>query len=89
MSWNFLLAIFFVVWWIAFLAVLPWCVKSPTETGEALVPGQADGAPAHPMFRRKILITTAIALAVTGVAAANAHFGWIGFRDLPGPDRLY
>jgi predicted secreted protein len=89
MSWNFLLAIFFVAWWIVFLAVLPWGVKSPDETGDVLVPGQSDGAPSRPKFKRKLVITTLIAALITGLAAANAHYDWIGFRDLPGPAKLY
>jgi predicted secreted protein len=89
MSWGFLLAIFFVVWWVVFLAVLPWGVKTSEESGEDLVAGQADGAPANPMLRRKVVITSVIALAFTGLAAANASFGWIDFRDLPGPEQLY
>jgi predicted secreted protein len=89
MSWGFLLAIFFVVWWVVFLAALPWGVKSPAESGDDLVAGQADGAPARPMLLRKAIVTTVIALGITGLAAANAHFGWVDFQDLPGPNKFY
>lgn len=89
MSWVLALAIFFVAWWLIFLAVLPWGVKTPEEAGEELVPGQSRSAPVRPMFRRKIIITTILAVLVTGIAAANARYGWIGFKQLPGPNRLY
>ncbi len=89
MSWTLAIAIFFVAWWVAFLAVLPWGVTSPHEAGEELVPGQDSSAPVKPMFRRKIIATTIIAGLITSLAAANSHFGWVRFESLPGPDRLY
>jgi predicted secreted protein len=88
MSWQLALAIFFVAWWVSFLAVLPWGVKTSQESGEALIPGQADSAPARPMFLRKIAATTIIAFVITLLAWANAHYGWVTFASLPGPDRL-
>ncbi len=89
MSIPLTLAIFFVVWWITFLAVLPFGIKSPEQAGERMVPGQASGAPATPAFARKIIWTTVIASLITAIAWANAHFGWIGFADLPGPNKYY
>ncbi len=89
MSWSLALAIFFVAWWICFLITLPWGIRSPHETGEELVPGQASGAPSQPHFARKIIAASLMAAAVTGLAAANARFGWITFDMLPGPGRLY
>jgi predicted secreted protein len=88
MGWKLTLAIFFVVWWISFLAVLPWGVKTAEEAGEEIVPGQSHSAPVKPHFRRKILITTGVAALVTLLAWANATFGWIGFEQLPGSEDM-
>jgi predicted secreted protein len=89
MSLVLTLAIFFVVWWIVFLGVLPFGVKTSTEAGEALVPGQAAGAPRQPLLIKKALWTTVIAILITFLAWCNAYFGWIEFADLPGPNKLY
>ncbi len=54
------LAVYIILWWLAFIAVLPFGVRTLEETGE-LEPGQAPSAPARPMLWRKIVAATVLA----------------------------
>ncbi|MDD7908523.1 MULTISPECIES: DUF1467 family protein [Pseudovibrio] len=62
------LAIYFMMWWILFLAILPFGVRTADELGEDVVPGSAESAPAHPLMLRKVIantiVTTALFVAV-------------------------
>ena len=60
------LAIYFVIWWIALFAVLPWGVRSQHEEG-AFAPGTDPGAPVLPQLKRKLVWTTVVASAVFAV----------------------
>ena len=40
-----MLAIYFIMWWLVFFAVLPWGIRSQHEHGD-IVPGTDPGAPA-------------------------------------------
>lgn len=51
-----LILVYGMVWWIVFLMVLPWAVRSP-HTPET---GHDPGAPEHPFLGRKIITTTGI-----------------------------
>jgi predicted secreted protein len=54
------LAIYFIIWWVALFAVLPFGVRSQHETGE-VVPGTDPGAPVLPHLARKLVWTTIVA----------------------------
>ena len=54
------LAIFFVIWWIALFAVLPWGVHSQHESGE-MAPGTDPGAPVLTNIKLKLVWTTIVA----------------------------
>ena len=69
--------VFLIVWWVVWFMVLPWGLKPPT-TPE---PGHATSAPERPMLVRKLLITTAIALVITGAIAGVVELGWLGLED--------
>lgn len=60
-----LIAVFFVLWWISFVAVLPIGNKSFHETGEAVVAGSDPGAPIAPRLGRKALMATGLAIVLT------------------------
>ena len=60
MSWPFAAAIYFIFWWLALLAVLPFGVRTQGEDG-LVVPGTPGSAPAAPRLLRIGLMTTAIA----------------------------
>ncbi|MBU1306956.1 MAG: DUF1467 family protein [Alphaproteobacteria bacterium] len=55
-------AVFFVLWWISFVAVLPIGNKSFHEAGEKVVAGSDPGAPVNPRLLRKALMATALAI---------------------------
>ena len=59
------LAIYFILWWLAFLAVLPFGVRTVEETGE-VAPGHAPSAPSRPLLMRKVVAATAIAGIIWG-----------------------
>ena len=56
-------SLYFVIWWIALFAVLPFGVRSQHEDGE-MTAGTDPGAPSLPRLREKALWTTLLAGAV-------------------------
>ena len=67
MGWPLDIALYVIVWWLTFFAVLPWGVR-PANEGEQ---GHDSGAPANPRLLLKAAVTTAVAAALWyGVHAA-------------------
>lgn len=66
MSTTTIVAIYFLIWWLTLFAVLPWGVRSQTESGE-FTQGTDPGAPALHRVWIKLLWTTAIASSIAGV----------------------
>ena len=62
-----LIAVYFVVWWLTFVAVLPIGSHSHHETGAEIVSGSDPGAPVAPRLVTKALITTALAAVLTAL----------------------
>jgi predicted secreted protein len=62
-----LIAVYFVVWWLTFVAVLPIGSHSHHETGAEIVAGSDPGAPVKPRLVMKGLITTVLAAALTAL----------------------
>jgi predicted secreted protein len=62
-----LIAVYFVVWWLTFVAVLPVGSHSHHETGAEIVAGSDPGAPVKPRLVMKGLVTTVLAAALTGL----------------------
>ena len=60
MSLATAIAIYFIIWWVVLFAVLPWGVRSQSESGP-IVAGTDPGAPAVPQLRRKLVLTTIVA----------------------------
>jgi predicted secreted protein len=54
------IAVYFLIWWIALFAVLPWGVRSQQENGE-VVHGSDPGAPSLPRLAAKLGWTTVTA----------------------------
>lgn len=67
MAWGSIAAVFFVVWWLCFVAVLPIGNQSHHETGEVLVRGADPGAPVAPQLLRKVLMATGLAVVCTAL----------------------
>ena len=64
MPWTTSLAIYFIIWWLVFFAVLPWGVRSPHEQGDDIAPGTDPGAPAVHRLGTKAVWTTVVATIV-------------------------
>jgi predicted secreted protein len=76
MSFISVIAVYFIIWWLVFFAVLPWGVRSHHEDREVTM-GQEYGAPDVPMLGRKVVITSLIAALITGgVYLAFAVYGF-------------
>ena len=75
-----IVAIFFVIWWICFVAVLPIGNRSQHEAGE-VVAGTDPGAPVLPRLWRKLGLATLLAVACTGLLVwglsnETLHYYW-------------
>ncbi len=59
-------AIYFLIWWVALFAVLPFGIRSHAEAGD-IVPGSDPGAPIRPRLWLRLLWTTLIAALLFGL----------------------
>ena len=59
MGWALGIAIYVIIWWLTLFAVLPFSVRSQTESGD-VTKGTDPGAPATHLMGRKLVITTLI-----------------------------
>ncbi len=73
--------IFILVWWCVFFAMLPMGVKSRWESQGDGVAGADPGAPADPGLKRKAILTTGVAAALTAVIAIIIATGAVNFGD--------
>ncbi|WEK06178.1 MAG: DUF1467 family protein [Candidatus Devosia phytovorans] len=60
------IAVFFVMWWLSFVAVAPIGNRSQVEAGE-IVPGTEPGAPASPRLLLRAGLATGLAIVMTGL----------------------
>lgn len=80
-------AIYLLFWVISAFIMLPLGIRTPDETGEILVKGQADSAPSN--FRPGVvaLRATILATLLFGLYYANYVEGWLTVDMLPGYSR--
>ena len=76
-----MLAIYFIMWWLVFFAVLPFGVRSQDEHGD-IVPGTDPGAPAVHGLQIKMVWTTVVATIVFAVFYWAYVTKAIAFDDL-------
>ncbi|MGE0767643.1 MAG: DUF1467 family protein [Hyphomicrobiaceae bacterium] len=81
MSITFLVAVYFIVWWVVLFVVLPFGVVTQGEAG-AVVPGTPESAPADFRLRRVLAITTAAATVVFLVMWGTVHWGIVDLQAL-------
>lgn len=62
-----IIAVYFVVWWLTFVAVLPIGSQSHHETGAEVILGNDPGAPVQPRLIRKTILTTVLAAVFTAL----------------------
>ncbi|MEA3543421.1 MAG: DUF1467 family protein [Pseudomonadota bacterium] len=84
MNWYAVFAIYFLMWVICAFIMLPLGLRTPDETGEALLKGQADSAPSN--FRPMMVVLRATILSglLFGLYYANYVEGWVTVDMLPG-----
>lgn len=66
------IVVFVIIWWVVFLATLPWGVRPSAEPGL----GHAPSAPERPRLWLKALVATGI------TAVLTAAFYWIHSMEL-------
>ena len=77
MSLSLGLALYFMIWWLALFAVLPFGVKTQDE-GKEVVPGTPGSAPLRFPMRRVFMINTVVATVVFGIVWASLEYNWFG-----------
>ena len=84
MNWYAIFAIYFLMWVISAFIMLPFGIRTPNETGEVLLKGQADSAPSN--FRPGVVMLRATILATILFALYYANYvqGWLTLEMLPG-----
>ncbi len=76
-------AIFFIIWWLVFFPVLAFGDRR-TDAEADRVPGTDPGAPSRAGVRRRVKITTAIAVVVFAAVVLVLNSG-LTLDDLPFP----
>jgi predicted secreted protein len=82
MSWVSVFAIFFVVWWLTFFAVLPFGLKTQDEEHDVTL-GTVPSAPRGSHVPRAMLRTTLIAAAICAGIYFGAQWLDLGMDDIP------
>ena len=85
MTLSTAIAIYFLIWWVTLFAILPWGVRSQTESG-SVVEGSEPGAPILPRIAMKLLWTTIVATVVFVICAVIFVNRWV---TLDGLGRLF
>jgi predicted secreted protein len=77
-------AIYFLMWVISAFIMLPFGIRTPDETGEVMLKGQADSAPSN--FRPAVVMLRATILATVLFALYYVNYvqGWLTLEMLPG-----
>ena len=76
------IAVFFILWWLVFFAVLPFGVRTQEED-ESTVEGSVSSAPSRPLLLRKALIATVLAALVFAGLYWLIVVAGIGLDDVP------
>ncbi|MGD9806020.1 MAG: DUF1467 family protein [Hyphomicrobiaceae bacterium] len=79
MNITFLVAVYFIIWWVVLFAVLPFGVVTQGEAGD-VVPGTPESAPTNFRLLRVVGITTIAATIVFLALWAVMHWGIIDFE---------
>jgi predicted secreted protein len=82
MSLVSMLAVYFIIWWVVLFAVLPFGVRSVSESANGVEEGHDPGAPIHPQMITKALITTVVACVVFVMFYAGVVSGILSLENL-------
>ena len=82
MTWVTYGAIFFIVWWISFFAILPIGLRTQDDEKDITL-GTVSSAPSGPHMRRAVLWTTLLAVALCGAFYSAELFFGLSLDDIP------
>lgn len=82
MKWTSILAIYSLFWVMSAFLLLPFGVRTHDEAGIAMIPGQADSAPANFRPGRLAARATVLAAVLCGLFVANYIYGWVTPDDV-------
>jgi predicted secreted protein len=77
-----IVAIYMLFWVMSAFLVMPFGIRTHEENGEALVPGQAQSAPANFRPRRVAFRATVLSAVVFGLFYANLRYEWVSMDDV-------
>ena len=77
-----ILAIYLLFWVISAFFVLPFGIRTPDETGEELVKGQATSAPGNFRPGRLAIRATVVSAIFFALFYANYVYDWVRIEDL-------
>ena len=83
MSISFLLAVYFIIWWVVLFAVLPFGVRTQAEAG-SVVPGTPESAPHDFRLLKVVIWTTIVSALVFAALWASVRWGLIDLEGLAG-----
>ena len=77
-----ILAIYFLLFVMTAFAMLPFGVRTAEESGEEIIPGQAESAPVNFKPGKIVIRASIIAAILTTLFVLNFEYGWISAQDL-------
>lgn len=79
MGWFTATVLYALIWWTVLFAVLPLWTR-PIDAGRDA--GGWRGAPERPLLRRKLIVTTVVALIIWGGSVALIESPYMSFRSM-------
>ena len=76
-----IILVYVISWWMVFFAALPVGVRSQHESPEEATPGTEPAAPLNPNLKKKMLVTSIIAVFITVGYYFLATSDLISFRQ--------
>ncbi|MEM7733763.1 MAG: DUF1467 family protein [Pseudomonadota bacterium] len=70
-----------VIWFMTFLVILPIRIQTQGDLGD-IVPGTHAGSPEHHHLKKKMWITTGVALVIWGIVAGLMLTGTVTLDDI-------
>jgi len=77
-----IVAIYLLFWVITAFMVMPFGLRTPDETGEDMVPGQATSAPSNFRPLKVAIRTTIVSSVLFALFYANYRMGWVSIEDI-------
>ena len=82
MSPGLTIAVYLTLWWLVFLAILPWGTVSHAEAGVDRGDGGDPGAPLDPKLWKKAFVATWVAVIPLSVIWLVVYFHIVTLPDL-------